>query len=94
MTEAGYKSIEIAKENGSWSILDSVESLLVPDDLEREFEKHPEAKLFYEGLSKSIKKMMLYWLTSAKLPDTRKKRLDEIVGHAKLGKKPKQFQGY
>lgn len=91
MTEAGYRSIEITKENGSWNILDSVEALIVPEDLEQQFQKYPEAQLFYEGLSKSIKKMLLYWLISAKLPETRKKRLDEIVGQARVGKKPKQF---
>ena len=30
MEEEGYKSIEIAKENGSWTILDGVEALIVP----------------------------------------------------------------
>ena len=28
--EAGFKSIEIAKENGSWTILDEVEALVMP----------------------------------------------------------------
>src|SRR5690606_6945779 len=40
MTDAGYKSIEIAKENGSWTILDEVEELIVPDDLEEAFKIH------------------------------------------------------
>lgn len=31
--EEGYKSIKIAKENGSWTILDAVESLLIPEDV-------------------------------------------------------------
>jgi len=30
MQEAGYKSIEIAKENGSWTILDEVEATRNP----------------------------------------------------------------
>ena len=33
MQEAGYKTIEIAKVNGSWSILDEVEALIIPEDL-------------------------------------------------------------
>ena len=32
MQEAGYKTIEIAKKNGSWSILDEVEALVIPED--------------------------------------------------------------
>ena len=38
MTEAGLMCIETAKQNGSWTILDEVEELTIPDDLEREFE--------------------------------------------------------
>jgi uncharacterized protein YdeI (YjbR/CyaY-like superfamily) len=30
MTDAGYKSIETAKQNGSWAILDEVEALIIP----------------------------------------------------------------
>ena len=37
MTDAGYKSIETAKQNGSWAILDEVEALIIPEDLESEF---------------------------------------------------------
>lgn len=33
MEEEGYKSIEIAKENGSWTVLDKVEALVIPEDL-------------------------------------------------------------
>ena len=37
MKEEGNKSIEIAKENGSWTILDQVEALVIPEDLIEEF---------------------------------------------------------
>ena len=33
MKEEGYKSVEIAKENGSWTILDEVEELIIPKDI-------------------------------------------------------------
>ena len=35
MTKAGLESIAIAKKNGSWSILDNVENLVVPEDLKK-----------------------------------------------------------
>lgn len=91
MAEAGFKSIEIAKQNGSWTILDTVEELLIPKDLQIELEKHAEVNSYFHGLSKSIKKMMLHWLVMAKQPETRKKRIIEIVEQAKLGKNPKHF---
>ncbi|MES2517670.1 MAG: hypothetical protein V4585_06160 [Bacteroidota bacterium] len=37
MTKAGFDSIERAKQNGSWIILDDVEELKIPEDLEEAF---------------------------------------------------------
>ena len=39
MEEAGYRTIEIARKNGSWYILDEVEELIIPVDLKKEFDK-------------------------------------------------------
>jgi uncharacterized protein YdeI (YjbR/CyaY-like superfamily) len=39
MLEAASKYIEEVKDNGYWTILDTVEALLIPDDLEINF-KH------------------------------------------------------
>ncbi|WP_341900889.1 MULTISPECIES: YdeI/OmpD-associated family protein [Fluviicola] len=91
MAKAGYESIELAKQNGSWTILDEVEELIMPSDLETELDRYPGAKEFFLGLSKSIKKMMLYWLVSAKRPETREKRIAEIAESAAQKLKPKQF---
>lgn len=91
MAKAGYESIEIAKQNGSWTILDEVEELIVPQDLEAELDRYPEAKDFFLGLSKSVRKMMLYWVMSAKRPETRQNRITEIVESAARKLKPKQF---
>ncbi|WP_347220016.1 YdeI/OmpD-associated family protein [Chryseobacterium sp.] len=91
MTEAGYESIRIAKENNSWTILDTVEDLMVPQDLNEAFKNHPGSEEYFQSLSKSMKKMMLQWIVLAKRPETRKKRIDEIVEHAAQGKKPKHF---
>lgn len=91
MTEAGMKSIEIAKQNGSWEMLDSVEELIVPQDLEQAFQDKPTAKQYFETLSKSIRKAMLQWLVLAKKQETRTKRIAEIVVLADKQQKPKQF---
>lgn len=91
MTEAGMKSIEIAKQNGSWEMLDSVEELIVPQDLEQAFQDKPTAKQYFETLSKSIRKAMLQWLVLAKKQETRTKRIAEIVVLADKHQKPKQF---
>ena len=44
MTVAGLEKIEAAKKNGSWTILDEVEDLIVPPDLEAAFDKNKEAQ--------------------------------------------------
>ncbi|AWV98954.1 YdeI/OmpD-associated family protein [Arcticibacterium luteifluviistationis] len=91
MTPAGLKSIAIAKENGSWSILDSVEALIVPDNLEHEFSKHAGAKEYYQSLNKSHKKQVLYWIVAAKREETRMKRISEIAHLAGQNKRPKHI---
>lgn len=91
MTAAGMRSIEIAKKNGSWNSLDEVEELVVPSDLQSALDSMPVAAQFFEGLSKSAKKVLLHWITFAKRAETRQKRIDELVSCAAEKKKPKQF---
>lgn len=92
MSEAGLQSVAVAKQNGSWTILDEIEALVVPQDLEAALNTKPAAKEYFEGLSKSVKKMCLYWVMSAKRPETRQKRISEIVENAALGTKPKALR--
>lgn len=92
MTDAGYKSIDIAKQNGSWTILDTVEDLLIPEDLSAELKNDPIALEFFVGLSKSSKKALLQWLVLAKREETRQKRIAEIVECAAQRLKPKHLR--
>lgn len=91
MTQMGFESIEIAKQNGSWTILDEVEELIIPEDLEAAFKTKLNSKDFFLSLSKSIRKVMLQWLVLAKRPETRQNRITEIVELASKKQKPKQF---
>jgi uncharacterized protein YdeI (YjbR/CyaY-like superfamily) len=92
MAKAGLRAIEVGKANGSWTFLDQVDALIVPDDLEKAFAEHAGSKAFYESLSDSIKKQMLYWVVSAKRQETRAKRIFEIAENASHSLKPKQFR--
>ncbi|WP_175636142.1 YdeI/OmpD-associated family protein [Pedobacter ghigonis] len=91
MTQAGLECINRAKENGSWTILDEVEELVIPADLATALEDTAGSKTFFMGLSKSVRKAMLQWITFAKRPETRQKRIAELVELASQNKKPKQF---
>jgi uncharacterized protein YdeI (YjbR/CyaY-like superfamily) len=92
MTKAGFDSIELAKQNGSWTYLDSVEELVIPQELEDEFVKNRNAKNFFLSSSNSYKKLILYWLLSAKTDVTRKKRLAEIIESGEQNLKPKHLR--
>ncbi|MDP2836211.1 MAG: YdeI/OmpD-associated family protein [Methanobacteriaceae archaeon] len=88
MTPSGLEKIEIAKKNGSWSIMDDVENLIVPDDLEIEFKKNKEARTNYNNFSNSVKKQVLWLIISAKRPDTRKRRIKKVIKALEKNEKP------
>ena len=89
MQEAGLRTIEIAKQNGSWEILDDVEDGILPDDLIQKLDEFSGAKEYVLSLSKSVQKMLLSWIALAKRPETREKRIVEIAENAAQGQKPK-----
>ena len=91
MAPAGLAIIETAKKNGSWTILDEVEELLIPHDLETACKAMPGALDYFHGLSRSVRKQLLQWLVLAKRPETRQKRIAEIATLAAQKQKPKQF---
>ena len=91
-TYTGQFTVDRAKADGSWTFLDQVEALIVPEDLEDALAQNPIAKDFFENQSNSKKKFMLYWVISAKRPETRSKRILEIVQHAADEKLVKMFQ--
>jgi uncharacterized protein YdeI (YjbR/CyaY-like superfamily) len=88
ITKTGYESIAKAKQNGSWTMLDEVEELIIPIDLQKGFKGKNGSMNFFLSLSKSVKKGILQWLLLAKRPETRKKRISEITALAAQQKKP------
>lgn len=88
MTPAGQRCIDIAKQNGYWSILDDVEELIIPDDLMKELEARPGAKDFFISHSPSVRKIALYKIAVVKRPETRQKKIVEIAEQAARKEKP------
>lgn len=91
MTTAGFDSIATAKQNGNWSLMDDVEKLIVPEDLEIALNAHEGAMAFYQRQSNSHKRSLLYWVVIAKRSETRAKRIEEVARLAAQGLRPKQF---
>ena len=79
MHEAGLRVIEAAKADGSWTILDPVEALEVPSDLQDAFDRHPPAQRGYDALGNGGKKQVLWSVVSAKRPETRAARIARII---------------
>mgnify|MGYP000942824389 FL=1 len=79
MTPAGLSKIEAAQADGSWTLLDSVERLEVPDDLAAEFDKYPDARAHFDAFPPSARRMALAWIATAKRPETRAKRVAETA---------------
>lgn len=92
MAPAGYNSIEIAKENGSWTLLDEIEALVVPHELKEELKKEEGAWDFFNALSRSKRKILLYWVISAKRPETKLKRIKEIMENVSKERIPERFR--
>jgi uncharacterized protein YdeI (YjbR/CyaY-like superfamily) len=77
MHSSGLAVIEAAKRDGSWTLLDSVEALEVPNDLRKALGAAGMRK--FDGLTPGRKKEHLRDLVTAKRPETRAKRVSEIV---------------
>jgi len=77
MQPAGRSKIGAAKRDGSWTLLDSVEALEVPDDLRKAL--GVDALRKFEALTPGRRKAHLRALVTAKKPETRAKRVADIV---------------
>ena len=92
MQPPGMAVIETAKANGSWDALNEVEDLMIPADLQKLFAKNRKAHQYFMAFPNSSKKIILYWIMSAKTEATRSKRLAETVRLAALNERANHYQ--
>ena len=85
LAPAGIAAIAVAKENGSWSALDAVERLEEPPDLAAVLDANAAARENWNGFSPSSRKGILWWVVSARRPETRAKRIEKTVRMAANG---------
>jgi uncharacterized protein YdeI (YjbR/CyaY-like superfamily) len=79
MAPAGLAKIEAAQADGSWEILDRVESLAIPEDLAAALAGAPQAAAGFAALPASLQKQHLYSVLSAKRAATRAARVAAVV---------------
>lgn len=79
MTPAGMEKVADAIQSGEWdAAIDREDVSSVPDDLVQALEEN-DAWIGFDDWPASQKKQYLYWLESAKRPETREKRIQAIV---------------
>ncbi len=87
MAPPGKRAVEVAKENGSWTQLDDVWNLVVPDDLDAALAERKGAREQWDAFSPSARRGILEWIVHAKREDTRRKRIEETAEAAARGER-------
>ena len=87
MDAPGMAAIERAKANGTWTTLDAVEDLVMPDDLAEALRRTAGAAAGFESFARSNRKVYLYWINQAVRPETRAQRVAEVVRRAASNQK-------
>lgn len=91
MTAAGLRTIEAARADGSWDALNDVDALVVPGDLAAALAGDAAAARGFAAMSASVQKPILFWVTSAKRPETRARRITEVLRHVAAGRSPLEW---
>jgi uncharacterized protein YdeI (YjbR/CyaY-like superfamily) len=92
MTPAGQRIIDAARADGSWSRLDDVENLVVPDDLAAALDSRPPARQNWDAFPRSVRRSILQWIVLAKRDTTRAGRIEEAARLAQVNERANQWQ--
>jgi uncharacterized protein YdeI (YjbR/CyaY-like superfamily) len=88
MQPAGLREIERAKADGRWdAAYDAPSTSTVPDDLQRELDRDPEAAAFFATLDSRNRYAILHRIQTAKKPETRARRIGKFVAMLRAGEK-------
>jgi len=90
MTSAGLQAIEAAQQNGMWDAADAIADMTVPEDFKQALAAKPAAQQHFEAFGTSTKREILRWIKSAKRPETRLKRIEQVVSATQQKKNPLQ----
>jgi uncharacterized protein YdeI (YjbR/CyaY-like superfamily) len=91
MTPAGMAMVELAKRTGTWSASDEIDQLKIPDDLQAAFDANAVAFEHWQAFPRSVKRGLLGWISAAKRPETRAKRVAEVVEKATRNERANQL---
>jgi uncharacterized protein YdeI (YjbR/CyaY-like superfamily) len=83
-----FLKLNVMANERSWYVYDAVEHLTIPSDLEAAFADNKVARQNFAAFSASNKKQLLRYLASARRPETRQKRIVQIVPRRSAEQKP------
>lgn len=80
----GQAKIDAARADGSWTLLDAAESLELPPELAAAFKlrKNARAAAAFNTLPPGARKRMIWSINSAKRPETRAARIQQVLTQA------------
>ncbi|ADB34856.1 conserved hypothetical protein [Kribbella flavida DSM 17836] len=79
MAPAGQEVVEHAKRTGTWDCLAEAQNLVVPADLQAQFDRNDSAAEHFQAFPPSSRRRILEWIALAKRPETRARRIRQTV---------------
>ena len=88
MTPAGLAHVDAAKADGRWhDAYAGSAAMVIPQDFLDALETIPDAKAFFETLDRKNLYPIYYRLQTAKRPETRAKRMAQILAQLERGER-------
>ena len=79
MASSGQALIDLAKKTGTWEALVDAQNSVVPNDLQKLFNKNKIAFKNFQAFPPSSKRIILEWILNAKKTETRQHRINQTV---------------
>lgn len=88
MAQAGLEAVKAAQADGRWqAAYDSARTAKPPEDFLAALGKNKKAKIFFESLNRANVYAITYRLQTAKKPETRERRMQNILAMLGRGEK-------
>lgn len=88
MKPSGLAEVEKAKSDGRWEqAYEAQSNMTIPDDFMKALSANPQALAFFQSLNKANLFAIAYRLSTAKRPETREKRMQQILKMMAKGEK-------
>lgn len=88
MQPAGLRQVELAKADGRWeAAYDGQSKITIPEELQRELDKNPQAQAFFNTLDSRNRYAILFRIQTARKAETRTARIQKFVDMLTRGEK-------